>query len=139
MLSHKTPTIISCPLCGSIWNTFLHNACQCGATIKKSMKTTEEIFYETKSAHDSFNVNKKMTEENMKIIYQSMEEYAKQFQPIQPIKLTIENIPIEEVIAIGQQNVCLVGYISCVDGEYICESDESLLKKVTHFILIPEV
>ena len=42
MLSNKTPTIISCPSCGSIWNTFLHNACQCGATIKKSMKTAKE-------------------------------------------------------------------------------------------------
>jgi hypothetical protein len=58
------------------------------------MKTKEEIFYETKSAHDSFNVNKKMTtEENMKIIYQAMEEYADQF------RTPAVSLPSEEEIA----------------------------------------
>lgn len=43
------------------------------------MKTAEEVFYETKSAHISFH-NKPITPEaNMEIIYQAMEEYANQY------------------------------------------------------------
>lgn len=62
---------------------------------------------------------------------------------LQPIPLTLENIPDEEVIAIGYQNECLVGYIRN-DGdesgeEFICESGSEILEDVSHFILIPKV
>lgn len=57
-------------------------------------------------------------------------------------ELTPRNIPEVEVIAIGYQNECLVGYISnnSDEGEeFICESDSELLEEVTHFMFIPEI
>lgn len=58
------------------------------------------------------------------------------------IELTSNNIPCEEVIAIGHQNECLVGYIfqnEINEKEFICESEESILYLITHYINIPKV
>jgi hypothetical protein len=55
------------------------------------------------------------------------------------IKLTPENIPDVEVIAIGYQNECLVGYISKIYGDYVCESSSEELKDITHFMFIPKM
>lgn len=55
------------------------------------------------------------------------------------IKLTDQNIPSKEVIAIGYQNECLVGYVSGTEEHgFECESEESLLEEVTHFMNIPK-
>lgn len=62
---------------------------------------------------------------------------------IELIELTLENIPDVEVIAIGYQNECMVGYIRD-DGdesgeEFICESNGEVLEEITHFIFIPKL
>lgn len=54
------------------------------------------------------------------------------------IKLTNNNIPEGECIAIGYQEECLVGYISGdVQSGFMCESDTEELEEVTHFIHLP--
>lgn len=63
-------------------------------------------------------------------------------EAIKIIGLTVANIPTKEVIAIGYQGECLVGWIRN-DGdesgeEMICESDSEILEEVTHFIRIPK-
>lgn len=56
------------------------------------------------------------------------------------IELTKDNIPEKQVIAIGYQNECLVGYIHETEGgDFECEDDSQLLEDVTHFIEIPKV
>ena len=57
------------------------------------------------------------------------------------IKLTENNIPETEVIAINKSNDCLVGYIyenehGC---DFTCESDSEVLYDITHYSLIPKI
>lgn len=58
------------------------------------------------------------------------------------VTLTLENIPEVEVIAIGNQGECIVGYISNLGDEsgeeFACENDNDVLEEVTHFIEIPK-
>lgn len=61
-------------------------------------------------------------------------------QEIKLIELTNDNIPHVEVIAIGYQNECLVGYIHTDDaGDFVCENDHEMLEEVTHFMYIPKI
>lgn len=57
------------------------------------------------------------------------------------IKLTENNIPEKEVIAINNSNDCLVGYVYENEDEltFTCESDSEVLYDVTHYALIPKI
>lgn len=57
----------------------------------------------------------------------------------QIIKITEETIPWDEVIAIDGLGQALVGFIDEVGDGYQCESDETLLENVTHFMYIPKI
>ena len=55
------------------------------------------------------------------------------------IKLTEDNIPEMEVIAINERNDCLVGYIRENGCVFSCESENEVLYNVTHYSLIPKI
>ena len=57
----------------------------------------------------------------------------------QIIKITEETIPWDEVIAIDGLGQALVGFIDEVVDGYQCESDETSLENVTHFMYIPKI
>lgn len=55
------------------------------------------------------------------------------------IKLTEETEPEKEVLAIGYQKECLIGYISNEDGDWFCVNDNEFLEEVTHYINLEEL
>jgi len=63
----------------------------------------------------------------------------KNMSDIKLIKLTNDNIPNVEVIAINYQNECIVGYINFDNDEFTCENNHEMLEKVTHFMYIPKI
>jgi hypothetical protein len=47
------------------------------------------------------------------------------------------NVSTEEVVAVNTSNDVLVGYLTQLpDGEWICESEETMLEDVTHYITV---
>ncbi len=54
-----------------------------------------------------------------------------------PIK-SGDKLPGKEVIAIGYQNECIVGWITDTGIEIICDSESEGLAEVTHYAEIPE-
>ena len=58
---------------------------------------------------------------------------------VEVIKLTPETEPSNEVIAIDGKGQALVGFIDLVGNSYHCESEDSYLRDVTHYIKIPKI
>ncbi len=55
------------------------------------------------------------------------------------VKLTSDNIPSGEVIALSYYQDALVGYISDEDGMFVCESEETRLEDVLYYMMIPRI
>ena len=58
---------------------------------------------------------------------------------VEVIKITPNTEPSDEVIAIDGKGQALVGFVDCVGAFYNCESDDSILENVTHYIKIPKL
>lgn len=60
-------------------------------------------------------------------------------ETVRLIKITEDTMPCNEVIAIDGRGQALVGFIDAVGDGYQCESEDSMLNNVTHFIHIPKI
>lgn len=48
--------------------------------------------------------------------------------------------PDTEVLALGYQDEMLIGYVSQnEDGDWFCESEDSIIEEVTHYILLKDL
>lgn len=51
----------------------------------------------------------------------------------------LTHVPEKEVICVSEKGFCMVGWLSSDDGDFSCESENELMRDVTHFAYIPKL